>query len=102
MDVNHEIAEEVAALEMDEESEEKYLTEEQTAELYSMIFSEDKGILDGVEPSLEELLKDFLAEIASEQGHEEIKEQWERIKADKNEKIILELQAAQKQVDALE
>ncbi|MSS95839.1 hypothetical protein FYJ53_18985 [Eubacterium sp. BL-380-WT-2B] len=102
MDVNYEIAEEVAALELDDENEEKFLTEEQTEELYEMIFSEEHGLFDGVDPALEELLKDFFAEIAREQGHEEIKDQWEKIKAEKNEKVLLELQAAQKKIDALE
>ena len=40
-------------------------------------------LFDGVDSVLEELLKDFLAEIAREQGHEEIKDQWEKIKAEK-------------------
>ena len=102
MDVNYEIAEEVAALELDDENEEKFLTEEQTQELYEMIFSDEHGLFDGVDSVLEELLKDFLAEIAREQGHEEIKDQWEKIKAEKNEKVLLELQAAQKKIDALE
>lgn len=102
MDVNYEIAEEVAALELDDENEEKYLTEEQTQELYEMIFSDEHGLFDGVDSALEELLKDFLAEVAREQGHEEIKDQWEKIKAEKNEKVLLELQAAQKKIDALE
>lgn len=102
MDVNYEIAEEVAALELDDENEEKFLTEEQTEELYEMIFSEEHGLFDGVDPALEELLKDFFAEIAREQGHKEIKDQWEKIKAEKNEKVLLELQAAQKKIDALE
>ena len=102
MDVNYEIAEEVAALELDDENEEKYLTEEQTEELYEMIFSDEHGLFDGIDPALEELLKDFFAEIAREQGHEEIKDQWEKIKAEKNEKVLLELQAAQKKIDALE
>ena len=90
MDVNYEIAEEVAALELDDENEEKFLTEEQTQELYEMIFSDEHGLFDGVDSVLEELLKDFLAEIAREQGHEEIKDQWEKIKAEKNEKVLLE------------
>lgn len=102
MDVNYEIAEEVAALELDDENEEKYLTEEQTEELYEMMFSDEHGLFDGIDPALEELLKDFFAEIAREQGHEEIKDQWEKIKAEKNEKVLLELQAAQKKIDALE
>lgn len=102
MDVNYEIAEEVAALELDDENEEKFLTEEQTQELYEMIFSDEHGLFDGVDSVLEELLKDFLAEIAREQGHEEIKDQWEKIKAEKNEKVLLELQATQKKIDALE
>ena len=102
MDVNYEIAEEVAALELDDENEEKFLTEEQTQELYEMIFSDEHGLFDGVDSVLEELLKDFLAEIAREQGHEEIKDQWEKIKAEKNEKVLLELQEAQKKIDALE
>lgn len=102
MDVNYEIAEEVAALELDDENEEKFLTEEQTQELYEMIFSDEHGLFDGVDSALEELLKDFLAEIAREQGHEEIKDQWEKIKAEKNEKVLLELQAAQKKIDVLE
>lgn len=102
MDVNYEIAEEVAALELDDENEEKFLTEEQTQELYEMIFSDEHGLFDGVDSALEELLKDFLAEVAREQGHEEIKDQWEKIKAEKNEKVLLELQAAQKKIDTLE
>ena len=102
MDVNYEIAEEVAALELDDENEEKFLTEEQTQELYEMIFSDEHGLFDGVDSALEELLKDFIAEVAREQGHEEIKDQWEKIKAEKNEKVLLELQAAQKKIDTLE
>ncbi|WP_195267495.1 hypothetical protein [Eubacterium sp. 1001713B170207_170306_E7] len=102
MDVNYEIAEEIAALELDDENEEKFLTEEQTEELYKMIFSDEQGFFDGVDPALEELLKDFFAEIAREQGHEEIKDQWEKVKSEKNEKVLLELQAAQKKINELE